>query len=210
MANVAENDSQVEEAAETAPQRNVYARQGRRSNVLLLALFLAAGVGVYVLAVKKGPAQASAQQQAAEKQVEMAILHLKQGTTEPSESQDTRQLIHNFYRELALRQVPMERLRKNPFIFVPPVLPTATNTSPSEDTAVRAAANERENREKAMAALKTLQLQSVITGRGGSTAVISNNLLTVGQKIEGFIVKAIEPKRVVLSFQGKDYSLYMQ
>jgi hypothetical protein len=211
VANVADNEAQVEEAAETSPQRSAYARQGMRSNLLLVALFLAAGAGVYVMAVKKGPAQASAQQQAAEQEVDMAILHLQRGTTAPSESQDTRQLIQNFHRELAQRQIPLERLRKNPFAFVPPAPPPAGAIAQAEDPAVRAAVvNERESHDRAMTALKGFQLQSIIMGRSGGIAVISNNLLTMGQKIEGFVVKSIEPKRVVLSFQGKDYSLYMQ
>ena len=57
--------------------------------------------------------------------------------------------------------------------------------------------------------LKTLQLQSVMRGRNGGTAIISDNLLTVGQEIEGFTVEKIQAKSVILIWRDKKFVLEM-
>jgi hypothetical protein len=212
--NMTEGDEQEVEdgqAAQAGQPSSSPALKALKANGVLASLFVAAAIGIYFFSIKKGPSEASAKQSPAELQVDSAILRLRQPTTGPSESADTEQLIKSFYSDLAKRQVPLSALKKNPFVFVPPTAPPLpVTTAPVDDSGPRLAAiSEREAHDRAMATLKTLTLQSIVMGKEGGTAIISNNLLTVGQKIEDFTIKSISPKSVVLTFQGKDYPLYM-
>lgn len=206
-----DENAEVADAPVAKGAGNARLLAGLKSNGVLAALFLAAGIGIYIFAIKRGPAQASAQQKQVELQVDSAILRLSQPTSGPSESTDTQQLIKNFYSEIAQRQVPLEKLKKNPFVFVPPTsAPAAVTTRAAEDPPLNPVdVNEKAAYDKAMANLKKMTLQSVVMGKNGGTAIISNNLLTVGQQIEEFTIKSITPKSAVLTFQGKDYTLYM-
>ena len=60
-----------------------------------------------------------------------------------------------------------------------------------------------------MSAVHTLSLQSVVTGEHGTMAMISNNLLTVGQRIHGWTVSEIGPRHVVLAWKDRQHVLHM-
>jgi hypothetical protein len=190
--------------------------QAVRSNVFLVGLFLAGAAGVYGLSLRKGPAPAlaSAEQRLVEQQVDSAILRLsrdpKTVTSAPAAGRVTRELLRNFYEQAVQRQVPLKKLRKNPFFYVrAAAVVTGPTTSPApEGPSLPPGGGGSASIQAALAALR---LQSVIMGRGGegSAAIISNNLLTVGQSIEGFLLKSIGPESVVLTREGKDYELRM-
>jgi hypothetical protein len=59
-----------------------------------------------------------------------------------------------------------------------------------------------------LAAAKGLKLQSVLSGRT-PTAMISNNVLTVGQTISGWTVAEIHPRYVVLTWETHKFELRM-
>ncbi|MCD4699095.1 MAG: hypothetical protein K8R91_00785 [Phycisphaerae bacterium] len=193
--------------------RSPYKTQMMRSNIFLVVLFVGGAAAVYGLSLRKGPDEASAEQQIAEAQVDSAILRIASEdstkVTTPSSGQVTGRVLKNFYDRIAERQIPLSDLKKNPFVFVP----TAPVASLLVEGSLRPKATEKtpeeKRREETTAVLKTLHLQSVMMGRDGGTALISNNLLTVGQTIDGFEIKSISPRLVVLVRDGKEFVLEM-
>jgi hypothetical protein len=209
----AQDEPELEEGRAGAAKggsNSPYRRQMLRGNVLLVALFVAGAGLVYGLSLRKGPAQASAAEQTTEAQVDSVIGRLTQapasgdGTGSP-----TQRLLKGFYDRVTDRQVPLDKLHKNPFVLdrqaPDPVAATVAIVNP----AAPAPEPGKGSREQAMAALANLHLQSVMTGRSGQLALISNNLLGVGQKIEGFTVKSIDPQSVILVWEDREFELRM-
>lgn len=194
-------------------KRNSYKTQMMRSNIFLIVLFIGGAAAVYGLSLRKGPAEASAEQQTVEIQVDSAILRIANEEPNkakaPSSGQITSQILENFYDRIAERQIPLSDLKKNPFVFVPTAPPKPIVVKNSSDPKAVEKSPEEKRREETTAAFKTLHLQSVMMGRDGGTALISNNLLTAGQTIEGFKIKSISPRLVVLVRDGKEFVLEM-
>lgn len=202
----------TEGADRPRPPASRYRIEMRRANIVLAAMLVLAGGAVYALAVRHGPSPASAGQQTVETQVDMAILRLNETPVAgvPQAGRISRELLQNFYKEISNRQVPLKDLKKNPFVFVPVVPPPTLLTAVKQEAASPPSETPRkDSREEMMQALKKLHLQSVMMGRGGGTAIISNNLLTVGQSIDGFTVKSIAPNAVVLTWDGEEFELKM-
>ncbi len=183
-----------------------------RSNLILVGLFLAGAATVAVLGLRKGPAMASASMQQAEAQVDSAILHLTDAAKPgaPASVAMTKELIDGFQRHDSRSQVPPDRLAKNPFLFIPPSNQMVETTPAAPQLTVREKTPEQVTFEKAQAEIKTLYLQSVMMGHDGGSAIIANNLVTVGQQIKCFTVVSITPKSVLLKWQDKDFTLSMQ
>ncbi len=195
-----------------------YKGQMTRANIALVLLFLGGAGAIYWLSLRKGPAKASAEQELVEAQVDSAIARISASPgprgAKPSAGGVTRDLLKNFCAQVKERQIPAGELKKDPFVFVPPEVPddptgktrgdgqtSAPNLiDPNKDTLLRAT-----NR------FATLELQSILRGKrpNGGTAIISNNLLTVGQKIRGLTVKEIRAKTVILTWQDKEFILEM-
>jgi len=56
----------------------------------------------------------------------------------------------------------------------------------------------------------SFQLSAISIGDGGSIAMINNQIITVGGEIEGYTVKSIEPKQVVLEKNGQIKTVRLQ
>lgn len=213
-----EANGSVESLAAQTPAKHrmsPYKAQMLRANIVMGVLLAAGAVTVYALRWHKGPQAASAQQQQVDSQVECAILrYATDGGTgsAPATGKGTKDVIQSFYDQVAEKQVPLKDLRKNPFRFVKPIQ-VAAASRPS-DAGLQAAIPPKplvdESEVAAQAALRKLHLQSVMMGGNGGTAIISNNLLTIGQKIECFTVVSITQEAVVLKCQDKEYVLKMQ
>lgn len=186
-----------------------------RGNVIMVMLFAAAAALVYGLTLWGGPTMASAQQQAVELQVDSTILRLSRdlklaaGGSRPGRI--SREVLQQFYDEIGRRQVPLGDLGKNPFRFVPPAGSEPIVTTPGEaEAAADPQPGERmPTRDEMKARLNRLNLQAIQRAARGAVAIISNNLVTEGQIIEGFTVKQISPKEVILSWNGEDFVLCM-
>ncbi len=196
-------------------EAGTYRAQMTRANVMLALLFIGGAAGVYALSLREGPAEASAEQQLAEAQVDSAIERFSQrpsGSSRPTAGRMTRELLRDFYSEIRQRQIPLKGLKKDPFLFVRPAgeaLPSAAEEAKRPAGGPREDARPEESLEEAQARFETLQLRSIMMGRGGGTAIISNNLVTVGQKIDWFTVESITPKSVVLVWQDRRFTLEM-
>jgi hypothetical protein len=204
---------------ETGPQSQGQGqREGKRSkvqmsraNFVLAGLFIAGAATVYGLSFRGGPEQASAEQQMVEAQVDAAIRRLSQEASKPGPSEPggvTQGVLKRFYDQIVERQVPLEGLRKNPFQFVEPGDAVAITEEPKRPRPGTGKEPTASPEDRAQAILDALCLQSVMVKPDGEqVAIISNNMVTVGQRVECFTVKEIRRKSVVLVWRGKDYVL---
>lgn len=211
-----EADVQPQEPPATRQRkRSPHGQQVFRANIVLIGVFVAGAATVYGLTFGNSPVKASAEQQVVESQVEAMIMRLASAASKGdarTPGSVTNDLLKNFYDQITERQIALRGLRKNPFYFVGPRLRV---TWPASGAPQRPQAKqpredpEKLTEEKAAVELGKLHLQSVMMGRSGSTAIISNNLLTVGQKIKCFTVKRIDSDSVVLEWGGRRFVLSM-
>jgi len=210
-------------APETVPPAPETKRRGRsvqvaRANVMLILLFLGGGAAVYGLSLRNGQTEDSEAQKLAEAQVDSALLRISQMPSgeegRPAAGRTTRKLLEGMYAEVTGRQVPLSRLRKNPFVMVLPRAPVATGPKTPRsrsDGQTKAEREEQQTLQDALARMRALRLQSIMMGgRAGATAIISNNLVTAGQKLDGFTVRRITPKTAVLTWRDQTFTLEME
>jgi len=173
------------------------------SNILLAAAFAAGVAGLWVLTRQSSPARASAEDKLAELRVDSALSALLNVSAESSRATE---VVNTFYYQARQRQIPPSGLRGNPFVFSPPARPKATQPlakKPPPPVKV-----EKEDKHQ-LEEVKKLVLQSVLIGSREPVAMISNNLLTEGQKIAGWTLTKIEPRKVTLTWKDKTYVLRM-
>ncbi len=208
-AKIAEQPSQQFVAGEGGPTLHSVGRIiFGKGNVLLACLF-AAGIGcVYLLRLSGGPQTASAQQQINESQVNAVLTAI---SAPGGKDTSAASVVAAFYTQASQRQLPLEALGANPFIYQPPqaktIAPAATQPVISESVAAK---NTAQALDTQIQAAKALTLQSVLTGAAGATAVISNNLLTEGQTIRGWTISKIGSKEVVLTWKEQTFVLKMR
>ena len=176
-------------------------------NLALVGLFVAGIVCVYLLSVRKGPSEASAEQLTAEAKVEVALSQIRKDAGDRGRPSEAMAVVEAFYHETGARQIPASKLNGNPFAFKPPggEEPAATDTRESGFSALDSPVYVQ-----SLGAVERLQLQSILKSPNGAIAMISNNLLTEGQTIEGWKVVKIRPREVLLSGNGRQYVLKMQ
>jgi len=177
-----------------------------QGNFPIVALLAAGLLCVYLLSLRGGPTTASAKQQDAEKKVDSALTVLRGLGNSDKTAQKAKTIVEAFYFETRQRQVPITYLATNPFAFK---VPAETQALPLNTQDSRSKASEDSSGDKASDAVKQLRLQSVLKGPTESVAMVSNNLLTEGQLINGWTVKKIESNRVILERQNQVHVLEM-
>jgi len=205
--------SPIEEAEEPPPRPAPAAEGGSTARSLRkisllngnlgLLLMFAAGIGaIYLLSLRKGPASATADLRTAELQVDEAISRF--GLKGDAKTTSASAVVSQFYLQTKQRQIPADQLGQNPFVFRMPNQPVVT----PEDAGQTKADEEVEKADaEAMEEVRLLQLQSILSGANGATAMISSNLLTEGQKIRGWTLTKIEGDRVILQFKENQHIL---
>ena len=176
-------------------------------DLLLIGLFASGLICLYLLSLRNGPQTASAEEQNVKARVEAALSQL--GTvSDKTQADETSAIVDTFYYEAAQRQIPVERLSGNPFVYMPAVFANSS-LLPNQNNADPAEIQKQQRLSDAMDAAKQLHLQSVLMGGQQATAMISNNLLTEGQIISGWTVKSIESRQVTLAWNDHEYVLKM-
>jgi len=175
-------------------------------NLMLLAMFAAGIVGLYVLSRRNGPSSALAAQNLAHAKVEAALDVLGAAPTEAEVERQSgaRAMVNEFYTAARQRQVDKRDLRGNPFVFrgVRPAAPKPVQPKKPAEPVNKVP----EELRQAMAAVEGLRLQSILCGNQ-TTALISSNLVTVGQTIRGWTVTRISPRQVELTWKDKKHVL---
>jgi hypothetical protein len=177
-------------------------------SILLVGLFLAGIGALYLLSLRNAPAEASGEQRLVEARVESALAELdRQGR--PGEAQDAADIVKRFYLDPQSRQIPRDRLRGNPFVFQPPPSARPERPAAQEVNLTPGEAREARQWQQAQAAIKRLRLQSILAGTHGKVAMISNNMLTEGQRIDGWTVVRIDRRQVTLAWKDRTHVLKM-
>ena len=176
-----------------------------RTNLGLLAMFAAGIVGLYALRLRHGPAAALAGEALAHAKVEAALNTL--GTGGAGATADgkgsAKAIVGEFYAAARQRQVDAKDLLGNPFV------PRNVEEAPPPPPEVKPVEVKKPDEyDHALREAKNLRLQSVLVGRQ-TTAMISSNLVTVGQTIKGWTVVRIDAREVELSWKDKTYVLEM-
>jgi hypothetical protein len=175
-----------------------------RGNVVLLALYVGGFGGMWLLGRQAGgPNKALAQQRNMHAKVESA-LSLLEATPSGGAASTAKGIVSEFYMAAKQRQLEAELLPKNPFVFQP----TNVEAKPVEPEKPKLEAAPDEDEKYAMAAIKSLRLQSVLMGKQ-TVAVISNNMLTEGQKVGPWTVSRIGAREVELTWKEKTHLLKM-
>jgi len=179
-----------------------------KGNLLLAGAFAAGIVCIYILSLRGGPSQASAEQNETQTQVDNVLSKLAAAGAGGGISKKDQAGINTSYYEARHRQIDLSALRGNPFVFArSPADKPASRPENPVGAKVEPKAEESQDYTRALQEAQKLSLQTILTGSSGSTAMISNNLLTEGQTINGWTVSKIRPSEVVLTWKDKTYVL---
>ena len=166
-------------------------------------------VCVYGLHLRSGPATASAEQQLVESEVDIALLKIDVGAiNKRTKSGSDNGILDTFHYEARQRQIPLSHLISNPFVFESPRssllqgLPEFNQNSKQYNAIAQ-------DLTEAMEAVKQLKLQSILTNQQKAMAMISHNLIAEGGIINGWTVKSIKTREVVLQWRDRTYILEM-
>ena len=176
--------------------------------MVMVGVFRAGIAGLYLLSRGNRPAEASAEQRLVEARVDSALLELDQaGGPDRAGPGKKLSVVERFYHDSRSRQIPLGDLRSNPFVFKPP---------PGKRKAAVALGGTKPKKpavspqwRQASEAARRMRLQSILFGQQ-TVAVISNNLLTEGQQIDGWTVTRIRPRSVTLKWKDRTFVLEMQ
>ncbi len=174
-------------------------------NFLMIGLYGTGILGVYLLSLRTGPEEASAEEQATTAKVEV-LLNMDRDANAQPKLDETASVVDTFYYEAEQRQIPLRLLVGNPFLYVPPGIGDPNEEDPN--VSVRRTDKEKE-RERMMEVARSLQLQSVLSKGERAMAIISGNLVAEGQSINGWTVKSIQSKEVFLEWKDEKFVLKM-
>jgi len=178
-----------------------------RGTVVLVGVYAAGIAGLYGLKLRNGPSTALADQGMLHAKVEAALNVM--GAAPPAADLEQRRsakaIVGEFYTAARQRQTEPKDLKGNPFLCrIPEAAPVQPTTRPEP-----AKPRGPDEADQALAAAKTLKLQSVLVGGREPTAMISQNLLTEGQTIKGWTVSRITPTEVELTWRDRKHVLEM-
>lgn len=173
-------------------------------NLLVPAVFVLGIAVVYMLGLRAGPREASADERQNELRVETALTRLDQVKTD---DRDAKTVVQSFYTNTKRRQIPVESLSRN--VFAPNRRPGDDSTADQHDRGTERGISGSSALHQALSRAKALKLQSVLSGQSDSRALISDTLVSEGQTIEGWTVSEIRRRSVVLTWEGHSYVLEM-
>jgi len=193
----------------TCKTGGMWHRVSAQANLLLVILFVMGIAGIYLLSLRQQPEAASAEQKLTEREVDTVLSYLATSSGTATTAVKAKETVNAFYYQARQRQIPVDKLKMNPFVFealAPAVAPPPPPPVKPKPQVVDEAAKEADD---AMARARSLVLQSVLRGGDGAVAMISNNVLTEGQTILGWTVAKIEPRSVTLTWKDRTCVLEM-
>jgi len=180
-----------------------------RGNLMLVAMFAAGIAGVYALSLRSSPTSAMAGQEIVHAKVEAALNVLEAESPELRKRQhgNAQAIVNEFYMAAKQRQIPLERLRGNPFAFQA-IQPAQPDPNKNRDANTPPKPRIDKELQQAMKAVEALRLQAVMGG-DPPTALISGNPVRVGMVVNGWIVTHIRAREVELAWRDRKYVLEM-
>jgi hypothetical protein len=181
---------------------------GKSLLVLVGAIALAAG-GLYLMNLRTGPAKAaaSAEVESAQKTITQ-FLAAGTGSTKAVETmlQDTEKVVQQFLAYPMVTQIPLDDLKTNPFRHQ-----GADKPAPSADAAAAAERKRlEEERAKVLAAVQSLELNSILHSDKRRACMINNTFFLEGQTVQGFQIEKINPGSVIVKSGAYRFELRMQ
>jgi preprotein translocase subunit SecG len=159
----------------------------KQSTTLLIIVFVVGTAGVWMMIRKAAPSQAAAAQKKNDMaEIESAVAQLNGMQSEVNNQMKSVTTRLNHLSQVG--QVGVEDLRKNPFVI--DVLTQAANTSDPAQKQIL----ESQLRQKAAA----LELWTVSESPRGTSCMINDKVLYAGDEIEGFRIKEIRAKSVIV------------
>ncbi|MGB2819394.1 MAG: hypothetical protein WBF17_00330 [Phycisphaerae bacterium] len=179
-----------------------------RGNLMLVAVFATGVAGLYALSLRNCPSTALADQSLAHAKVEAALDVLAATPTadEAQRQSSAKAIVNEFYTAARQRQIDVRGLKGNPFVFTPEHAPATQPAKPKVEP--KPVPKVPDDLQRAMEAVATLKLTSVITGHS-TVAMISSNVVAVGETIKGWTVIRIEPTEVELAWRDRKYVVRM-
>ncbi|MGC9454409.1 MAG: hypothetical protein ACP5HU_06045 [Phycisphaerae bacterium] len=172
------------------------------SNLLVPAVFIVGIAMVYMLGLRAGPREASAEEQQNELRVESALTGLDRPT---DDDRDAESVVRSFYTDTKRRQIPVEYLRRN--VFSMSIQAGGDSEHQGHSDTGSDVTGGSSALHQALVRAKALRLQSVLLSEHDSRALISDTLVSEGQTIESWTVTEIRRRSVVLSWNGHNYVL---
>jgi hypothetical protein len=115
------------------------------------------------------------------------------------------QLVKEFEGYVTARQTPVKNLQANPFTVCPVKVKKVEGRPQAQPDAAHEEVSAR--RQKIREAAGGLVLGSVMVAADRRMAVINGKVCTVGSRVKGFVVEAIEPDLVRVSADGETVDL---
>ena len=197
----------------------------KKVGVLLALLVVGGGVVAYQVTRDGGPKTAAGMTAApgaggaasSAEEVESVLARLDAGPAGEADELSVERveaLVKRFDTYVEERQVPLARLRANPFA-VAVSLETKVQTASAAKSAADEEARQREQQEaqakqQRRDALSRLKLGSILITDAERLALVDGKLCRVGDQIGGFRLEAIEADRVTLSFDGETADLSLR
>lgn len=168
-----------------------------RTTLVMFAVLLAGAGGLYFMHLRSGPraAQAADATAVAAQQTIDKFLGDGGGSIRAMETmlRDTEKVVQQFLSYPSMTQVPLESLRTNPFRFR-----AAGPATPSRSTEAAEKQRREQEKQEAIAAVKRLQLQSILHSADRRACVIDRQFYSEGQQVNGFSIEKINPQSVVV------------
>jgi hypothetical protein len=195
-----ENDMLEAQAAEQAYSLGEN-KSSNRNTMLLLGICLSGIVVVYLLGMRQNIAEPTAEQKAAEAQIDAVLGKLVQKDPALGLLNDTENMVKTFYEYPSNQQVALQDLKKNPFSR----LAEAKATAQAPETKTRAQI-EKELEVK----LADLELQSVVQSSHGAKCLINGEVYGKGQVVADiFRISNINVNSVVVVAEEFEFVLRM-
>ncbi len=121
---------------------------------------------------------------------------------------NTEAIVAMFAADPAKQQVPLEYLKRNPFLLAPPVVDPEVKPATSAPTGKSLASQKKDRLDPLKRQFATMQLQTVMQGKF-PLAIVDGQIVKAGSSIGPFEVAAIEKRTVVLTSAGHEFKLNM-
>jgi len=201
------NDEELFASTESIADEDIGARffGMKRSTVMMGVMFLGGIVWVVFVSRQLDTVGNPPQDAINKSLVSAGLIDMERlSMTAKNRQGKTKTMKRVIYSQARHRQIPLECLKENPFMF----LPLQKNTPLPEPETQPAATEEPPPDPEPAPKIDDLQLQSIMVG-GNSCAMISGNLVTDGQCIRGWTVVEIKDDRVILQWKDQKCVLKM-
>jgi len=186
---------------------------------LLVLLVFAIGIGTLCLMRRNQlDDKPSKDAKQAEEKVDHALARLATSFAvaegDASESQlaggqnNTEAIVAMFAADPATQQVPLEYLKRNPFLLVPPTVDVEVGPATTASASKSSVSQKKERLAQLNRQLASMHLQTVMQGQF-PLAIIDGQIVKAGSTIGPFKVAAIKKRTVILKSAGCEFSLDM-